>query len=491
MSLLLRIAKGAAWTAGAQWVVLLTQFATSIVLARMLLPSDYGLVGLALVYTGFVTLVANLGMGPALIQRRTIDDGHICAAFWGTAGVSVLLFLASVVAAPVVADFFHQPQLVVIVRVTAIALLLSPLNSILYSLLSRKLAFRPLAMIDVAAAIASQGAALVLALSGWGVWSLVVAQLISPLMRLPLLLRLNRWLPSPRFDPHRFVELLSFSSHVVGFNFVNYFARNLDKVIIGKLLGSAALGFYDISYQIMLKPLQNISQTISAPLFPALSSIQNDKAQASEIYRRVVVYIALITFPIMTGIGLTAGDFVPLLLGEKWTPAIPIIQILCLVGAIQSVGSTVGDIYLSQGRSDIMLKWSLATTPLIAGAFLIGATWGVVGVAAGYAVINLPLWIISHGIANRLIGLNPRRFWLSLFPVIFHCLAIVAAVLTVQGMCRVAAVPKLATLMVAVASGVLTYVMLLWFSANADIIAARKRIYEHLRQLLEHHLATR
>ncbi len=394
------------------------------------------------------------------------------------------------VAAPAVADFFHQPQLVAIVRVTAIALLLSPLNSILYSLLSRKLAFQSLAMVDVAAAVGSQGTALILALSGWGVWALVVAQLINPLVRLPLLLRLNRWLPSRRFDRQRFVELLSFSSHVVGFNFVNYFARNLDKVIIGKLLGSAALGFYDISYQIMLKPLQNISQTISAPLFPALSSIQHDKAQTSEIYRRVVVYIALITFPIMTGIGLTAGDFVPLLLGDKWAPAIPIIQILCLVGAIQSVGSTVGDIYLSQGRSDIMLKWILGATPVIVAAFYLGTAWGVVGVAAGYAAINVPVAIVSHTIANRLIGLTPVRFWRSFIPASLLSLVMAGAVLTVRALCDAAALGRLPGLVAAVAAGVSTYGALFYFSVNPDIMALRRRLFHELQQRLGRGSAT-
>ncbi|WP_295428522.1 MOP flippase family protein [uncultured Thiodictyon sp.] len=491
MSLLLRIAKGAAWTAGAQWVVQLTQFATSIVLARMLSPSDYGLVGLALVYTGFVTLVANLGMGPALIQRRTIDDGHICAAFWGTAAVSVILFLFSVVAAPAVADFFNQPQLVAIVRVTAIAILFSPLNSILYSLLSRQMAFRSLALVDVAGAIASQGAALIFAVSGWGVWAIVIAQLANPLVRLLLLFRLNRWLPSWRFDPQRFAALFAFSSHLIGFNFVNYFARNLDKVIIGRFLGSAALGYYDMSYQIMLKPLQNVSQTISSPLLPALSSIQEEKAQASEVYRRVTTYIALITFPMMTGIALVAGDFVPIVLGNKWEPAVPIIRILCFVGAIQSVGSTVGDVYLSQGRSDIMLKWALATTPLFGAAFYLGTTWGIVGVAICYAAVNVPLWITAHHIANRLIGLEPTRFWRSLLPATVISLIMAAAVITTQMLCDFYNIDPRVRLGTAIATGVACCGLLLFVSSNQDIGAIRKRALEQLRPLLLRCRATR
>jgi len=263
---------------------------------------------------------------------------------------------------------------------------------------------------------------------------------------------------------------------VLGFNFINYFARNLDKVIIGKLLGPAALGFYDISYQIMLKPLQNISQTISAPLFPALSSIQDDKVQAAEVYRRVVVYIALITFPVMTGIALVAADFVPLLLGEQWSPAVPVLQILCVVGAIQSVGSTVGDVYLSQGRSDIMLKWVLAASPFFATAFYIGATWGLIWVAACYAAVSVPLSVASHEIANRLIGLDRRRFWLSFLPLILMCAIMAMVVIGTQAICRYAELQQPLSLLVSILTGMSAYGSLLYFSSNPDIVAVRTRL---------------
>ena len=470
------IAKGAAWTAGAQWVVQLTQFATSILLARLLSPDDYGLLAMVLVYIGFVTLFSHLGMAPALIQRATIDDGHVCTAFWTTTAASVVLFVLSYVAAPAVAEFFQDPRLVPIVRVTALALLLSPLNAILYSLLRRKMAFRSLAKVDVAAAVASQAVAVVTALSGWGVWALVAAQIANPLVRLPMLLRLNRWLPSLRFQADRFWDLFGFSSNVLGFNIINYGARNLDKVIIGRLLGPTPLGFYDISYQIMLKPLQNVSHTVSAPLFPALSSIQHDKTTAAEIYRRVCFYIALITFPMMAGIALVADDFILVAIGEKWAPAIPILQILCLVGAMQSVGSTVGDVYMSQGRSDIMLKWALVTTPVIGLAYYIGTYWNIVGVAAAYAIISLPLWIISHAIANQLIALNGRRFWMSFVPIIIHCSTMAIAVTGVRFVCDLTGMAELTRLIASVSTGAVVYGAILALSPHPDIASARIKL---------------
>lgn len=485
MSLLHDIAKGAVWTTGAQWVVQFTQFLVSIVLARLLLPSDYGLVGLAIVYMGFITIFSSLGMGPALIQRKNIDDDYISTAFWATATVSLLLFAASIVGAPYIAGFFREPRLIDIIRVAAIALLLTPLNSVLASLLTRHMQFRSLAIVEVTSAVLSQGAALIGAVSGLGVWALVVAQLIAPLARLPLLFRFNRWLPSFRFDPGRFADLVSFSSPIVGFNIINYFSRNSDKIIIGKLLGPAQLGFYDISYQLMLKPLHHVSNTISTPLFPALSSIQDDKSEVGHLYRRVVTYIALITFPMMLGLAAVADDFVHAVLGAKWAPAIPVLQILCLVGAMQSVGTTVGDIYLSQGRSDLMIKWTLVATPITVTAFYLGSNWGIVGVATCYAAVSVPLWFAQHYIANRLIGLPLARFWGALLPAAYNSIVMLAGVYSAQRLCDLGGCGRMPRLIVAITTGVVVYGVLAQVSHNPDISAVRDRAYEKLHQIRE------
>lgn len=481
MSLIHQIAKGAFWAGSAQWIVQLTQFGVSIVLAHLLTPGDYGLVGLALVYIGFINLFSNLGMGPALIQRPEIDDSDICTAFWAGAAVSLMLFATSLVAAPWVAQYFATPELTTIIRVTAVSLLVSPLNAVLYSLLTRYMKFRSLATVDVSAALFSSAIALGGAFAGLGVWALVLAQIGNSLLRLPLLLHFNRWTPSWRFDRGRFKSLFAFGGNVVCFNIINYFARNLDKVIIGKLLGPVPLGYYDMAYQVMLKPLQSITSTVGAPLFPALSSIRNDKAQASEVYRQVTTYIALITFPVMAGIAVVSDDFVLLVLGAKWMPTVPVLQILCFVGAIQSVLSTVGDVYLSQGRSDIMLKWSLVVTPLFGAAFYIGSLWwGIVGVAACYALLHIPMWIVAHSIANPLIELPARRFWSSLLPVASMTLVMSGAVFAVQKACDILGLEGFSRLVVAIIAGVISYSAWLLWTSNPDVVAARTEMIRRL-----------
>jgi O-antigen/teichoic acid export membrane protein len=460
VSVLKGIASGAAWSAGSQWAIQLAQFGVSIFVARLLCPQDYGLVSMSAVFIGFVSLFSNLGFGPALVQRKEIEDEHVSTAFWATAGVSCLLFLGAVSFASLVASFFGEKQLVSIVRISSIAFLLSPLNIILSSLLMRRMAFRELAITDMVASVSSQITTLCAALTGFGVWSLVLGSLVYQVVRMPILFMQNRWLPAFRFNMRCFNDLFSFGGYMMGFNFLNYFARNLDNIIIGKLLGVTALGYYDLAYQIMLKPLSNVSQTLTKPLFPALASLQDDKVLARETYRTVVVYISLITFPMLLGLAVVAPEFIQGVLGDKWAPSINVLRILCLVGAIQSIGSTVGDVFLSQGRADIQLKWAIATTPLLVVAFIAGTHWGIEGVALCYAVVIFLLWGIQHGIANRLLALKATRFWSALIPAFRYSLIMVAAVIAVQYWLNTMISQNLLKLCILVTVGLVVYIPL-------------------------------
>lgn len=466
MSLLRSIAAGAAWTTGAQWFVQLSQFAVSIVLARLLLPSDYGLIGMALVITGFVSLFGNLGLGAALIQKKEIDDEYVSTAFWTTAAAGILLLGIVYVAAPIAADFYNDARVAAVARVSALGLLFGPMNSIVTSLLERHMRYRAVAQLDMSTALLGQATAVTFALSDMGVWSLVAGTLVTQATRIPLAFLFERWLPAFAFSLTKLKDLLSFGGYLLAFNFVNYFNRNLDKLIIGRTLGASQLGYYDMAYQAMLKPLQNVSDTIGRPLFPALSSLQDDKKQAAEAYRKVVTYISLITFPAMFGLSAVATDFVTAVLGSQWEPSIPVLQILAFVGAIQSVAATVGSVYLSQGRSDLMLRIGFIAAFLIGLAFMIGVTWGIVGVAACYACATLGVWAISQTVANRLIALDGITYWKALLPALRCSLMMTIIVLLGREALNQFNFLPVIRLIVCVVLGVAAYLALMWIEPN-------------------------
>jgi PST family polysaccharide transporter len=428
---------------------------------------------MSMTFTGLVALFANLGFGPALIQRKDLDDEYISTAFWATAAVGAIIFVVAFLCAPYVAVFFAEPGLAPIIQVSATGFLMTPLNIILTSLMTRKMEFRSLALIDMGCVAVSRAMALVAAMSGLGAWSLVVGDLSVHAVRMPLLFHANRWLPRARFSRSQFAELFSFGGPLLGFNFVNYLGRNLDTLVIGKFLGASVLGYYDLALQVMLKPIQNITNPLTKPLFPALASIKEDRARAGELYRSVVLYISLITFPIMVGLAAVAPEFVVGVLGTKWSPSISTLRILCFVGAVHSIWVTLGDIYLSQGRPDLMLRWAMVYTPTAGLVFLYGIRWGIEGVAVGFAIHTLILWIVQQTHANRYIGLSIPRFFAALFPATTSSLVMLSAVLLMQWWLRYLGFAPIFSLVVLVSVGVLTYLATVFRQRASEIVTAK------------------
>lgn len=470
MSVLRSIAVGAAWATGAQWFVQLSQFAVSILLARLLKPADYGLVGMALVITAFVALFGNLGLGAALIQKKDIDEETISTAFWATVAAGFLLLAIVYIAAPYAAEFYREPRVINVARVAALGLLFGPMNSIVTSLLERHMRYRAVAALDITTALLGQATAVAFALSDMGVWSLVAGTLVAQATRIPLAYIFDRWTPNLLFSFARLKELMSFGGYLLAFNFVNFFNRNLDKLIIGRALGATQLGYYDMAYQSMLKPLQNVSDTIGRPLFPALSTLQDNKAEAADTYIKVVASISLITFPAMFGLSVVASDFVIVVLGAQWSQSIPVLQILALIGAIQSVAATVGSIYLSQGRSDLMFKVGLASTLLVGVAFIVGVTWGIVGVAVCYSLATLCIWVYSQSVANRLLTLINKRYWKALFPAFRSSLLMGFVVILMKIALTEYDIDLTLRLVLSVLTGVAVYSLAIYFEKDRLVL---------------------
>jgi PST family polysaccharide transporter len=214
-------------------------------------------------------------------------------------------------------------------------------------------------------------------------------------------------------------SVTKFSLNLAGFGLVNYFARNADNVVVGRALGSRDLGHYQMAYNLFLFPIQNITSIIGQVLNPAFSRIQNENERFRSAYIRTCMLLALITFPIMAGLGVVADPFVRVVLGEKWAPVIPLLQILVPVGIFQSVQGTVGQIYIGKGRTDWMFRMGLYASTVFVAAFLIGVRWGTQGVAAAYAISYFVFALFpSLFVAFRLIDLTVSEFLQRLWPQI-------------------------------------------------------------------------
>lgn len=398
---------GLRWSAASQAVQQGARFAIAVVLARLLAPEQFGLIGMIYIFTGFAAVLGDLGLGAALVQRRDIDDDHLTAVFWTSIAAGGALTLAFIAGAPLVAAFYDEPALRPLTTVIAFEFVIVSLAVVHRALMNRRMDFRSLSIVETGAAVLSGTLGIAMALMGFGVWSLVAQSLAAAVVSALWMWALSPWRPRLSARRGSLRELFGFSSNLLGFSVLNYWVRNFDDLLVGRVVGSAALGVYTRAYGLMLMPLTQISHVVGRVMFPALSSIQGETARVREIYLRALRAIALITFPMMVGLLVVADEFVLALLGPKWVDLIPVLRIFCLLGIVQSIGVTVGWIYQSQGRTDLMFRWGIAAGAVVMLAFAIGIQWGMIGVAIAYVVASGGVLLYpSFAIPGRLIGLT-------------------------------------------------------------------------------------
>ena len=379
----------------------------TIILARLLSPEDFGLIAMIIVLTGFADVLSELGFGAALIQRKEIDSAHLSSVFWLNLATGSLLTVFFIAAAPLISSFYREPLLKPVTMILSLNFMVGSFKIVQLSLLQRKMAFKTIARIEIISVIVSGIAAISMAVSGFGVWSLVARVLLFTVISMMLTWVFSDWRPEVLWDKKSLKDLMGFSSHYLGFNVLNYWIRNIDNLIVGRFIGSRALGIYSRAYTLMVMPVSQVSAVITRVMFPALSSIQDEKEKVKGIYLRAIKMIALITFPIMVIFFVLAEPMILVLLGDKWSGVILILQILAFEGIRQVVGTTVGWIYNSQGRTDIQFKWGVFSGIVRLTAFIIGLRWGIVGVASAYVISGyLVLWYPSWAIPGRLINLR-------------------------------------------------------------------------------------
>ena len=419
---------GTAWSALSTVGKQILSIASVATVARMLGPSAYGVMAMANLLILLIGTIRDLGTGTAIIQRATISDRLLSSLFW--VNLLVGLGAASLVAggSPFMAQFFHTPVLLPILSVLSISFWLSSCGIVHNSLLFREMQYKKIAIADLSSAFIAYLVALTCAYRGLGVWSLVFANLSNSLSSTLFYWIFAPWRPRLIFDRNEVRSVTGFSLNLSGFVLMNYFSRNADNIIVGKVRGQSELGDYQMAYNLMLTPLSNITAVIAQVTFPAFSRIQQDNQRFRSAYVRQSMLVGLITFPLMAGMGVLADPMIRAILGAKWVGAIPIFQILAPVGLMQSIWTLVGQIYTAKARTDLMFRMGLATSIVLVIAFLVGVRSGATGVATAYALTFLFLIIYpTFAVPFKLIELRFRDFVTALSPqlLITLCMSIV------------------------------------------------------------------
>jgi len=414
-NLLISTVHGLKWSSVSQIIRQILQYVTTVILVGLISPDDFGLMAMALVVIGFLDIFKDLGTGPALIQKEIPTNELKASVFWFNLGVGVLITIFLYFISPLFALIYNSDDITSILQILSLSFLIVGTSITHRALLEKELSFKKLSTIELFSSIISFIVGISLAISGYGVWSLVFQSLTNTFLNSLMLWIFSNWKPSLHFSFTEIKLLSAFSLNLTGFNIINYFSRNMDYFIIGKFLGDRSLGHYYLAYRIMLYPIQNITWVVSRVLFPSFSKIQNDNNRFKNVYIKVTNSIAIITFPIMVGMAFVSREFVTTFFRTTWDIELvsTLIMILAPVGALQSVISTVGNIYQAKGRTDWMFRWSVIFTTITIIGFFIGMRWGTVGVAVSYLVTNLILIYPVFSIPFKLIELNPLSFFKS------------------------------------------------------------------------------
>lgn len=385
--------RGGMATIGGQGLKFILQLGSTMVLARLLTPQDFGLIAMVTAVTGFILVFKDLGLAMATVQRAEINHDQISTLFWINLALSAALMLITLAIAPVVAWFYKDPRLIAVTAVLSVAFLFGGLTVQHQALLRRQMGLTAVATIDVLAMAAGILTALICAWAGEGYWSLVWMQIATAVTNAAGVWIASGWIPGRPVRRSGVRSMLKFGGHLTGFGIVNYFARSFDSVLIGRFCGAQALGLYSRAYSLLMFPIGQITAPMTAVAVPALSRLQNEPERYRSYYLKAIRIIAYLSFPLVVAIFVLSNEVVSLLLGNQWLSAIPIFRILAITAMFQPIGSTVGWIYVSLGQTKRMAIWGMIACPLIVASFVVGLPWGAIGVATSYAICTV---IILH-----------------------------------------------------------------------------------------------
>jgi len=402
--------KGIKWQTFSEIFIRIFQFTTTIVLARLLLPDDFGLISVALIFTQLAFVVFDFGFSAALIQKKRVENIHYSTTFSVYLLLAVFFIILIFASAPLIASFFGHAVLQKILRVQTIIFGFYALSAIPRIRLIRAMRFKRLSGLQMMAAGVYGAVAVSLAWLGWGVWSFVLGSLAEQFILTLLLFIFSPWRLSIAFDRAIFKGLLSFGGSVMGSRLSSYINNNTPAFIIGKLMGTRELGFFSVAYQLVEFPVQRISKNILRVLFPAFSKLQDDSQQFTELFLQTVYYLGLIILPVFAGIMLVAPLFVHVFYGAKWQAAILPLQILTLAGLLRSFWVVNSVIFLSKGKPQIEFHINLFYSLLLIPGIYFAAQSELEYVAAVMAGSMLLILLIGQARAFRLIELKYRRF---------------------------------------------------------------------------------
>lgn len=416
MSLKQKTVSGLLWSFVETFVGQGLTFIVSIILARILSPREFGLIGMITVFIAVSVSFINSGFSSALIRKKECTQTDFSTVFYFNLAAGILFFLLLFFTAPFIAGFFDEPQLKPIVQVLGIVLIIDSLTLIQRTILTKRIDFKLQTRISIIASLGSGVIAIVMAYKGFGVWSLVAKSIANEGLNSIFLWLWNRWKPLLVFSMQSFRELFGFGSKLLASGLIDTIYRNVYYLIIGKFFSARELGYYTRADQFNALPSQSLTGVIGRVSYPILSSIQDDKPRLKNNYQKLIRSTMFITFILMLGMAAVSEPMIITLIGEKWRPSIIYLQMLSFVGMMYPLHALNLNMLQVSGRSDLFLKLEVIKKILAIPTIVIGVIWGIKMMIIGMMVNTLIAYYLNSYWSGRFIGYSLKQQVVDILP---------------------------------------------------------------------------
>lgn len=413
-----KAAKGVVWASIDRFSMMGLQFAVNLILARLLIPADFGAIGMLAIFIAVSTVLIDGGFGSALIQKKAPTQTDYSTIFYWNVIFSTFLYAILFLTAPLIADFYKMPVLSGVLRGWGLTLIISSILTVQRVKLQKALAFKTLAITNICAYVTGSAVGIVMAYRDWGVWSLVTMQVMYAAIAVAVLAIITRWHPSLCFSKKSMRELFSFGGFIMAASILQEVCKNLQGILIGKKFSATQMGYFSQAYKLDNITSYSIPQVIVQVMYPVYSSIQDDRERLNEMVLMNIRVISFLIFPMLALLILIGEPLITLLYGDKWLPSVPYFQVLCVGGFFVCLQNVNFYAVAAVGKSKQLFYWSLYKWGFLLAALLVGMTLGMYGILWGMVISNMNIFLVNCFLASRHVGITVDSQLKALIPML-------------------------------------------------------------------------
>ena len=406
------------WTFSQQFGTQLITFAVSVILARLLLPSDFGTIAMFTVVMSIASALVDGGMSSSLIRSADVDDRDLSTAFWFNLGVAVAMYIIIFISAPLIASFYKVEILTPVIRVYSLSIIIRSLTAVQGTRFTKAMDFKTLFKIQLPSLLIGAVAAIVMAFSGFGIWTLVFYPLVQAAVGGIQLWFYSKWKPLLIFDRAKFKQHFGFGYKMTLSGLLETVFSNIYTILIGKYFSSAQLGYYNRADNLKQLPVTNLSNALNKVTFPLFAKLKDNDIKLKEVYQKLMKLVIFVIAPVLFLMMVVAEPMIRFLLTDKWLPAIPYLQVLLLSGILYPIHAYNLNILMVKGRSDLFLKLEFWKKGLQILTLLVSVPFGVIGIVWGQVIFSVFAFFINTHYTGKILKYGSMQQILDLMPII-------------------------------------------------------------------------